>query len=172
MSADEIPDRETPNARLRAIAERVGLAVWNLQVLEHSAALFLACSECVRLGMNGEAARQLLAKLEKKTFGQVVEDLLKAESLTAGLKSLLKDMVRERNWLIHRSRLTERSAPYSDAACQTVIEKIEAIRRKSLLVHDDLAQAAGTLAQANGVDPRELDDKAEQQLQRWREGSS
>jgi hypothetical protein len=172
MSSSGDRGQETANARLRAIAERVGLAVWSLQSLERSAAQFLAGSECIRLDMDGAAAELLLAKLEKKTFGQVVKDLIKAESLSDELKSLLKVMVHERNWLIHRSRFAERTAPYSGTASQAVIEKIEAIRRKCLLVHDELAQAASALAQANGVDPRDLQEQAEQLLQGWREGSS
>lgn len=88
--------------RLAEISQRVGFAVWQLQELESaSAQCFVLLAQATK-GMGLEAGNNLLEKASKKTFGNTVRRMTKANLLSATLGTRFLNLLAERNWLVHR----------------------------------------------------------------------
>jgi uncharacterized protein YutE (UPF0331/DUF86 family) len=98
--------------RLNLILNRVGFALWQIQELESVAANYFVLLVQAEKGMGLEAGNLLIEKAKKKTFGTTVRRLAEAGLLTPQLERRLKDLLAERNWLVHGSREASRSAPY------------------------------------------------------------
>src|SRR5471032_1221008 len=90
--------------RLGALAEQIGFALWQLQVLETCAAQCYVLMVQATRGMGLDEGEVLFTKAQSKTFGTTVKSLTKAAVLTPELSTRLAMLLEERNWLVHRSR--------------------------------------------------------------------
>lgn len=100
--------------RLDEIARRVGVTLWQIQILEDVSAQCLVLVTKVQKGMGEEAGNVHLDKARNRTFGTNVSMMIDAGILASDVKPLLSWVVSERNWLVHRSRHENESAVYSD----------------------------------------------------------
>jgi len=96
--------------RLFAITQQVGFALWQLQELEGACATYYVLVEEAEFGMGEETGNALEEKAKKKTFGATIHKLGKAGLLTEDVEVRFKDLLSERNWLVHSSRASSRIA--------------------------------------------------------------
>jgi hypothetical protein len=153
--------------RLDAITQRVGFALWQLQELEGVAAQCFVLLAQATPGMGEAAAAPLLDAARSRTFGQTCRALANAELLTAELHSGLQGLLRERNWLVHESRITSRAAVHNDAAMQGLLRRVDAIPNAVDHLMPQLVALARVHVSRHGVSQEFVDCHTKLLLDRW-----
>lgn len=156
--------------RLAAITQKVGFALWQLQVLEGATAkYYVLIAQAVR-GMGVEAATPMLRDAEAKTFGTSIAKLIKENKVPTEIAARFQRMLSERNWLVHNSRATNRGAVYDDGACASLIQRLEAIgdEANSLLVV--LNAMSRDYVKQFGITDEQVATLTEQTLRAWQAG--
>ena len=120
-------DQLGKSARLTAFCDRIGFAVWQLQDLETVCAKYLMLRTCIKEGVTENDYDGLVAKALGKPFGATLRAAAEANVFSGPLQTRFKEILSERNWLIHKSRLDNRAAFYSDSAAIDLIQRIDKI---------------------------------------------
>lgn len=153
--------------RLAAIAERIGIALWQLQELESGAAHYLALKTKATRGMGQAAGDELIAKALGCPFGVTPRDIAGASLFEPSLQTRFDALLAERNWLVHKSLASSRSAVQADAPASALIARINAIAEESLA----LLRVVGAMVEAfvvgSGVSPEYIDKQAAVILRGW-----
>lgn len=112
-------------SRLEVLARRIGFAVLQVQALEGASAQYLVLRTKAKRGMGAEAAQSILNKARKETFGTTIGAMKDAGLLSEELGNRFKALLRERNWLVHRSRSDNSAALSSDESTSALLGRID-----------------------------------------------
>ena len=167
------PSLQLANAeRLQAVTQRVGFALWQLQELEGAAAQFYVLVALAKRGMGIELGTALVVDAQAKTFGTTVSKLVKANHLPADIEPRLQELLKERNWLVHGSLSSSRSAIFSDSACAALLERLDAIAEESRRLLKAIGTAAEAHVQKHGVTAKQIEELAAETLKAWHIGDA
>jgi len=157
--------------RLATITQRVGFALWQLQELESATAQYYVLAALATKGMGFEAGSRLDETAQGKTFGTTIHALRKAGKMPEALESRFLKLLGERNWLVHSSRSTSRTAVHSDADCESLLCRLEKIAEEARLLLKEVGSAAERFAISNGVLQQEIDRLTQEVLASWHDGN-
>ena len=125
--------------RLQVLMQQVGFALWQLQELEGVAAQYYVLVALAKRGMGTAEGNVLLEDAQSKTFGATISKLVKENHLPGNIEPRFQALLKERNWLVHSSRSTNRDAIRNGIAYSKLLKRLEAI-----------AEEAGVLVKAVG----------------------
>lgn len=152
--------------RLSLIAERIGFTLWQLQELEGMAALYVVLVTQAKKGM-GEAGIALLESAQDRTFGTTVRKITKAGLLDVGLQARFDKILEERNWLVHRSRGTNRNVISSGSGMAEVVGRVDVLAEEALALLRILGSMIDAYMREQGVSKEEIDKRASDLLEQW-----
>lgn len=158
--------------RLSEITQHVGFTLWQLQELEGVAATYFVLLIQAKQGMGTEAGEILVAKAQGKTFGATIRQLQAAGLLSGELEQRFRNLLRERNWLVHNSRADSRAAVYSDSEFGALLFRLDKIAEEAL----ELLRKIGVLAEkyvtTHGVSKEQINTEAAALLKKWHEADT
>jgi len=154
--------------RLSAISQRVGFALWQLQELEGVCATYYVLVEEAKLGIGEEAGNTLEERAKKKTFGTTIHKLVKAGLLDKEIEARFKILLFERNWLVHSSRASSRSAIHSDAHMRALLNRLNKISEESLALLKKVGERTEAHVKKYGVSEEYIEKKSKEILEQWR----
>lgn len=166
------PTQLADTERLDHISQRVGFALWQLQELEGVAATYLVLVARATQGMGAVQGGALLEKALSQTFGLTVKGLIEADKMPANLNDPVKHLLAERNWLVHRSRASSRSAVRNEADCNALITRIDAISGNALHLMREFGALTESFVKARGVTAETIDAEAVKILKQWRNSNA
>lgn len=111
-------------SRLEVLALRVGFTVLQIQALESASAQYLILRTKAKRGMGAKTAQAILDKASKETFGTTIGAMKSAGLLSEELEKRFQTLLKERNWLVHRSRSENSTALSSDDLTSTLLARI------------------------------------------------
>ena len=153
--------------RLSAVTQTVGFALWQLQELEGASAQYFVLLAQAEKGMGLVAGAALIEKAQSKTFGATIHQIAKAGLLSPELETRFTNLLAERNWLVHSSRATSRSAVYNDTSLEAVINRVTAISDESLVLLKQIGILVERFVKQHGVTGKYIDEKANELLEQW-----
>lgn len=159
--------RQLQAERLSLIAERIGLALWQLQELEGVAAHYVVLMTKAKKGMGSEAGMALLEPALRLTFGGTLKNFTKTGLLDAGLQTRFDKILDERNWLVHESRGTSRNALSSDSGTDEVVGRVDALAEEALSLIQVLGSKIEDYVRTQGVSMNDVDEQASALLEQW-----
>lgn len=155
--------------RLGAIYKQLGLALWRFQELEGVVARYYVLVALASRGMGITQGLALERTIKGKTFGRTVSLLRDAKKIPSELIERLPAIVKERNWLIHSSLNTSRSAVYDDSHCNEFLKRMETMTAEAGTVIKLIGKSAEAYVLQAGVSPQEIDRLTKQTLESWRD---
>lgn len=153
--------------RLSAITQKVGFALWQLQELEGVSAQYFVLLVQAEKGMGLVAANALIEKAKHKTFGATIHQMTKAGLLSSELDTRFTYLLTERNWLVHKSRASSRSAIYSDTSMNKLISRLDAMADESLALIKEVAVLVDRFVKTHGITEQQINEKTNQLLEEW-----
>lgn len=153
--------------RLAAITQRIGFALWQLQELEWATTNYLVVRLRAKRGIGEEAGGTLLKSVGKRPFGSLLKELSDAGVLEPELAQKLQAVLKDRNWLVHRSRRENRAVLTSDEQCATLIAKLESISAEALSMLKQVGQLLERYVLESGVSKEFIDQESERLLVQW-----
>ena len=153
--------------RLFRITQRIGFALWHLQELEGVAAHYVVLVTQAKKGMGFESGIALLEPVQFLPFGGILTKITNASLLDAGLETRFKKVLRERNWLVHRSRGTSRNALSNDSGTDKVVERVDALAAEARSLLRVLGSKIEGYARDQGVSMKDVDERASVLLEQW-----
>ena len=158
---------DVQDERLSLIARRIGLAIWHCQELEGVAAQYLVLMTQAKKGMGSEAGIALLEPVQSLPFGVMLKKIRKAGLLEADLETRFNNILSERNWLVHRSRGTNRDALFSDSGLNKVVSRVDAMAEEALSLLQVLGAKIEGYVMDQGVSAEDIDKRASALLEQW-----
>lgn len=153
--------------RLSAITQKIGFVLWQLQVLEGASAQYFVLLVQAEKGMGLVAANALIEKAKHKTFGATIHQMTKAGLLSSELNTRFTYLLTERNWLVHKSRASSRSAIHSDVSMNKLLSKLDAIADESLALIKEVAVLVDHFVKSYGITEQQVNEKTNQLLEEW-----
>ncbi len=154
-------------SRLNAITQRVGFALWQIQELESCTAQYLVLVTQAKMGMGTKAGNELLDKALGKTFGTTIHRATKAGLLSADLERRFCALLRERNWLVHKSRAQSSNAIHSDLAAEKIILRLDAMADESNAILSEIGALAERHVKTFGISQQQIEESANRLLEQW-----
>lgn len=153
--------------RLKAIAEKVGFTLWQLQELEGVLAQYYVLIAQAEKGMGMEAGQVLTEKALSKTFGSTITNLNKEKLLPIEFEERFKALLLERNWLVHNSKASSRSAVYDDLVCQKFLDRLDLIADETLSLIKTVGKLVETYVISHNVSLEFINEMAAKILKEW-----
>lgn len=153
--------------RLSAITQQIGFTLWQLQELEGVSAQYFVLLAQAEKGMGIAAGRALVEKAQSKTFGATIHQMAKAGLLTPELEVCFTNLLAERNWLVHKSRATSRSAVHNDSAMHELLLRVGVMAEESSKLLDEITTLIESFIQKHGITERHIAETANRLLERW-----
>ncbi len=153
--------------RLNVITQRVGFALWQLQVLENCTAQYFVLLAQAQKGMGLAAGNALIEKAQRKTFGNTINQMTKASLLSSELEARFTKLLDERNWLVHKSRASYPSAVHRDSSMETLLFRLDAIADETLTLIKEVAILTDCFAKAHGISEKWVTEEANRLLEQW-----
>ena len=153
--------------RLSAITRQIGFSLWQLQELEGVSAQYFVLLAQAEKGMGIAAGRALVEKAQSKTFGTTIHQMAKSGLLTPELEVRFTNLLAERNWLIHKSRATSRSAIHSDSAMHELLLRVGAMAEESNRLLDEITVLVESFVRKHGITERHITETANRLLEQW-----
>jgi hypothetical protein len=151
-------------------ASFVGHAVWQIQVLEETAAVHLVMVHKVDAKTARRDVESMFAKASKQTLGQLFGAIRDAGKGPQDLLARLERFVHERNWLIHRSRHENRKDLSSDARRPHLIARVNAVADEALALLTAFQDLMDTHLIARGMDRARMQERADEIYRQWATG--
>ncbi len=85
----------------------------------------------------------------------------------SALQARFDALLNERNWLVHRSRATSRSAIHSDSAAQELIARIDTVAELSRILLGEVGGLVSAFIRQHGIDQQHIDEETVAILRRW-----
>jgi len=153
--------------RLSSLMQAVGFAVWQLQELETTAVTFAVIRLRATPGMGEDAGRALLEKGERRTLGNVIQEL-RARGLVSGdVNDDLRDVLNQRNWLVHRARRETRGVLADRARLTDLLTKLEMLSGRAVALQKVLAGEVEAYVVSTGVAQQTVEREAEALAKQW-----
>lgn len=153
--------------RLPEITQLVGFALWQLQELEGIAAQYFVLAAQAVNGMGLTAGNTLVEKAQNKAFGVTVRQLTKAGLVSSELELRFNNLLSERNWPVHKSRVSSRNAVHSDTATEKLVLRLNAIAEESLALLREIGVLTERYVTERGVSEQYINETANRLLEEW-----
>jgi hypothetical protein len=153
--------------RLDAITKHLGFALWQLQALEDATAQHYVLVALATRGMGIEAGKKLDDSVKGNTFGRTIRALRGVGKLPAAIEQRFLALLKERNWLVHSSRATNRDAVLDDEACKSLLVRLEVLAEEARLLLREVGSASQEFVLNNGVPKAEIDRLTQEILRSW-----
>lgn len=169
----ECPDAQLQKAeRLDAITRQVGFALWQLQALEDATAQYYVLVALSTRGMGVESGKTVDESVKGNTFGKTIHLLRKAGKMPEAIELRFQVLLKERNWLVHSSRATNRTAVHDDQACDSLLERLKRLVEEVRLLLREIGRESEEFVHRSGVSKQEVDRLTQEILNSWHSGSS
>ena len=155
------------NERLAVLMQSVGFAVWQLQELETSVATYLVIRVHAHRGIGTVPGEQLIKKAEGRTLGSLVTELAKSGVIDGQLSVDLREVLEQRNWLVHRACRENRGILASPKQFSELLVRLEALAHRSLELLKEVASGIENHVLSCGVDRRTIDSEADRLARSW-----
>ena len=155
-----------------ALWQTLGYSLLLIQTFEDVLAHYLVLVFRIAPGAAAEQAYAALDQARGQTMGRLISDLRKRAALSADTAALLKEMLAERNWMVHRLQHENGNDVYDDAAFVRLLQRIQDVGKRA--VH--LSKEFGRLIEewtmrASGVTQQEIDAATLQRVKATRAGA-
>jgi len=160
-------NKESAAWRLAEITQRIGFTLWQIQELEGVSAKYFVLVTLAKKGMGLAAGNVLDEKAKKKTFGATIHQIAKAELLSSEIQNRFANLLAERNWLVHRSRVDSRSAIHSDSEMQRLVDRLDKMAEESLSLLREIGALSEVHVKKHGVSKEDINKKAKELLDQW-----
>ena len=157
--------------RLDAITKHLGFALWQLQALEDATAQHYVLVALATRAMGIEAGKKLDDSVKGNTFGKTIHALRNAGKMPAATEMRFLALLKERNWLVHSSRATSRTAVLDDQACKLLLVRLEQLAEEARLLLREVGNASEEFVLQNGVPKDEVDRLTQEILNSWHSGT-
>lgn len=153
--------------RLVAITQRVGFCLWQLQELEGVAVYFYVLLGLAKPKMGIDKVSPILKTEKARTFGGTIKQLQKAGLLAPELNARFEELLRERNWLVHRSRASSRSAVHHDTHMNILVARLDKIANEAMNLLRQLRILTESASETYDVSIEEVAARTEEILRQW-----
>jgi len=153
--------------RLYAVTQRIGFTLWQIQELESCAAQYFVLVAKAHKGMGSKAGYELLDKALGKTFGATIHAMCQAGLLSSELEAEFRSLLMDRNWLVHKSRSTNRNVIHSDTAAVAFIERLDAMIDHSNSLMEKVLKLTEEHITGLGITQQQIDTEAVRILDEW-----
>lgn len=153
--------------RLMAITQRVGFCLWQVQELEGVAVYLYVLLWLATPKMGMEKALPILEKEKARTFGGTIKQLRKAGLLTPTLDKRFEDLLNERNWLVHRSRASSRSAVHYDSHMAALLTRLDRMSEEAILLLGEVRSITEEFAVKHDIPAEEVAARTAETLRQW-----
>lgn len=153
--------------RLDAITKHLGFALWQLQALEDTTAQHYVLVALATRGMGIEAGKKLDDSVKGNTFGKTIHALRGAGKMPVAIEQRFIALLKERNWLVHRSRATNRTAVHDKKACESLLVRLEGLAEEARLLLREIGNASEKFVFQNGVPKEEINRLTQEILKSW-----
>ena len=154
--------------RLAEISQQVGFTLWQIQELENVAAHFYVILGQAEKGMGLEAGNALIDKALQNTFGKNIGNIKKAGLIDNELETRISSLLKERNWLVHKSRLDSRNAICHDSAMNKLLQRLEVITEETTYILKELGRRCEAFVMKHGVSQNYINEVSQEILKGWR----
>ena len=158
--------------RLSAIAERIGVAVWQLQELESVSAKYLVLVTQLKSGMDSVEHKAIVDKALSRPFGATLRDISSAKLFQPDLQSRFDSLLGDRNLLVHKSRKDCRSAIHQDAAALQLINRVLGISAMAMALMHEIDALTDKFALDNGLSLESINQQAASLMHEWQTGDA
>jgi hypothetical protein len=117
--------------------------------------------------MGTKAGNELLGKTFGKTFGATIHKITKAGLLSIVLERRFCELLRERNWLVHKSRAQSRNAIHSDPVAEKIIRRLDAMADESKALLSEIGVLAERHVKNYGISQEHIEEAATRLLEQW-----
>lgn len=153
--------------RLSTLMQAVGFAVWQLQELETTAITFAVIRLRASRGMGEVAGRALLEKGERRTLGHVLQELRARGLIDGAVDEDLRDVLDQRNWLVHRARRETRGVLTDDSRLSDLLARLDSLADRTLALQKVLASEIDAYVLSSGVKKKTVERETEEVAKRW-----
>jgi uncharacterized protein YutE (UPF0331/DUF86 family) len=153
--------------RLAAITQQIGFTLWQLQELEGVTAQYFVLLAQAHKGIGLTAGNALVEKAQAKTFGTTIREIAKAGLLAPELEVRFSNLLAERNWLVHKSRASSRSAVHNDDAMHKLLLRVDAMAEESNALLSEVGKLSERFVKQHGVSDQQVENNANQLLEQW-----
>lgn len=153
--------------RLRAITQKVGFALWQLQELEGASASYFVLVVRASPGMGTEVGKALLDKAQGKTFGGTITQLAIAGCVPKEMEARFRSLLAERNWLVHSSRSSSRCAIHNDQDCLSLLGRLEEIADEAHALITEVGRESEAFVKRYGIMEEQIEAQAAEILRKW-----
>jgi hypothetical protein len=155
-------------SRLAEISQQVGFTLWQIQELENVTAQFYVLLGQAEKGMGLAVGNALLDEALQNTFGKNVGNIKKAGLIDGEFETRISSLLKERNWLVHKSRLDSRNAVYHESAMIKLLKRLEAITEETSYIIKELGRRCETFVMKHGVSQDYINEVSQEILKGWR----
>lgn len=106
---------------------RIGFAVWQIQNLENGLVTFLTLIDLPTNTSKNEADLLLEKNKKNKTLGKLLNEMNKINFIPNELKDCGKEILNQRNWLIHHSRPENHTDIYHHERLMKLFDRLDKI---------------------------------------------
>jgi uncharacterized protein YutE (UPF0331/DUF86 family) len=128
---------------------------------------FLVVKLKAHRGIGTQIGDELLKNATKRTFGSLLTEMSKAGVLEPELATRLKEILEERNWLVHRSKHEHHTVLTSRSECAALIARLERIREKALTLQKTVVQLMERYVIEQGVSSDFIEREAQRIVEQW-----
>ena len=153
--------------RLPAFFQAVGFAFWQHQELENTAKDYVVVRLRNARGVGRERGEAISEEAHRRTFGSVVEELIRSGVVTGDLAIQLRLANKDRNWLFHRARGETRGFASDEAKFRDIMARLNAMAERSLSLTKTLGRELELYVAGCGVSRNFIDREAERLARSW-----
>jgi len=124
-------------ADLHEVYAHVGEAVWQIQFFENTLVHYSAMVFKIPPKFAAVEAYAILENTAKKTLGQLLKELRSHSTVP---DNFLQEFLKERNWLVHRSRHENHTDLYSQEKLIALIARLQKLSDEALLLNKEFAK--------------------------------
>jgi len=141
-------------------------ALWHTQALEATLVTYLALAFKLKPQDAGAETSALLEGAGARIFSQLIRDLRRHTSVSPDLETKLAELLKERNWLVHRSlhQYTDLSSP---SAAKELVSRLEAIAGQARSLNEEISRLLEERFTKRGMTKAELEEKVKEVKEEW-----
>jgi hypothetical protein len=153
--------------RLAVLMQSVGFALWQMQEVETTLATYLVLRVYAYPGIGVAGGDALLKQAEGRTLGSLLTELAKLGIITDPLLSDLREMLKQRNWLVHRARRETRGILADVEQFEKILRQLESLADRALQLLKSLAIEVESYVLTSGVERASIDVEADRLARNW-----
>jgi hypothetical protein len=162
----KLSDNLDPNEIFNLHAS-IGETLWHIQGFENSLIYYTALVFKMEIGIAEKEAYAILEQLNKKTLGQLLNDLRKHNNISPSMDLKFQKLLEERNWLVHKSRNQCHTDVYSPEKLIKLKDRLENLKRDALSFNKELCKLIETFMVSKGFTTDDILKVAEQNINNW-----